>query len=418
MMGDTTMADTFTRRRFLVASGATTATLGAMTALGTSISLAAPGVPSDGDVLVVVNLGGGVDGLSLTPPLTVGGYNDVRPNIAIPAPGEANGALPLANNGRVGFSSGFDGAFGLHPAAKAIHDGLWSAGKLAVFPGIGFKGSTLSHFTSANYHRKGTLSVHVPGTWLGRMVNSQGGDPDIASLGVGDVGGNFSAIGQIVSYKAGVPNQEAVAALYANGTDLVASVGRRALKVGGAVGELSGGYQPGYPEDNGFSHRFSELAELLKRRPAFGIRAASFGGGNWDHHEGLGTSSRGPFQALVRQLSEAIQAFADDTDGLKGITLVVTSEFGRTVNENGAKGTDHGEALTMLVAGGGVRGGVYGDDYVDSLTLPNGASRASLPITTDLRKPVSEIIRKRVRLADLSPVFPDFTQVGADFGLA
>lgn len=418
MTGDTTMTNTLSRRRFLVASGTTTVGLGAMTALGTSISLAAPGVPSDGDVLVVLQLGGGADGLSLTPPIGMGSYYDVRPTIAIPAPGEANGVLPLSGNGRVRFSSGFDGAFGLHPAAKALHDGLWSAGKLAIFPGIGFKGSTLSHFTSANYHSKGTLSIHTPGTWLGRMVETQGGDPDIASLGIGDVDNNFSAIGQIASYKTGVPNQDAVASFYANGNDLIRSVGRRALAVGTAVGELADGIQPGYPEDNAFSARFSELAQILKRRPAFGVRAARFGGGFWDHHDNLGTATRGPFQGLVGQLATAIEAFARDTNGLEGITLVVTTEFGRTVNENGARGTDHGEALTMLVAGAGIRGGVYGDDYVESLALPNGASRASLPITTDYRKPLSEIVRKRVRLADTSAVFPDFTQTGADLGIA
>ena len=135
--------DTLTRRRFLAAGGATTLGLGAITALGTSVSLAAPGVPGDGDVLVLLDLSGAADGLSLTPPLQDSAYYDVRPTIAVRPPNQAGGSLPLSGNGRVSFSSGFDGAFGLHPAAKPIYDALWSTGKLAVVPGAGFKGSTL-----------------------------------------------------------------------------------------------------------------------------------------------------------------------------------------------------------------------------------------------------------------------------------
>lgn len=419
MSEQVTMNPRLSRRHFLAASGATTVAVGAVTALGTSISLAAPGVPGDGDVLVVVNLGGGCDGLAMTPPLQDPSYYDVRPTVAVPRPGQANGALPLADNGRVRFSSGFEGAFGLNPAAQALHDGLWSAGRLAVFPGIGFPGSSLSHFTSSNFHRKGTLDLLIPGTWLGRMSNAQGGDGQIQATGVGDATDNFSVIGSMETYQGGLWNQDAIARLYSGGRDLVSSTGRTTLARAGEVGSLPAGHRPGYPE-TGFGLRFSELAQVLKRRPAFGIKAAQFSYGNWDHHTNLGRpgDERGNFHSQMKPLADALQAFADDTNGLDGIVVVITTEFGRTINENGAGGTDHGEGLTMLVAGGGIRGGVYGDDYVDSLTLPNGAARASLPIGTDYRKPLSEIIRKRVRLGDPSPVFPDFAQTGNDFGLA
>lgn len=407
------MDNILSRRRFLAVSGATTVGVGAATVLGTSISLAAPGVPADGDVLVSVHLAGGADGLSLTPPLRDNAYYDVRPTIAVPQPGQEDGSLALTGNGRVGFSSGFEGTFGLHPAARSLYDGLWAAGKLAILPGAGLKGSTLSHGTSTNFHRKGSLSYLVPGTWIGRMVTAQGGDASIPSTGVADAAGNFSAIGKIAGYKEGVPLQDRISKLYAGGTDLVSTTARSAIRLGVQVGALEPGAQPGYPEDNQFSASFSELAQLLKRSPSFGIRAASLSAGFWDHHDNL----RNNFPPLLGQLADAVQAFAEDTNGLDGITLVITTEFGRAVNENGAKGADHGEALTMLVAGGGIRGGVYGDDYVDSLRLPDGAHRASLPIGTDYRKPISEIIRKRVRLADTSAVFPDYTAIGPDLGI-
>ena len=210
-----------------------------------------------------------------------------------------------------------------------------------------------------------------------------------------------------------------VAKFYAQGDDLINATGRRAAALGREVGALVPGAASGYP-DTPMGGKFSELAQLLKRRPAFGIRAASFEIGGWDHHDNLGASgdSKGKFHMMVANLAEAMAAFAKDTNGLEGITLVVTTEFGRTVNENGAKGTDHGEGLTMLIAGGGIRGGVYGDDYVDSLVMPGGASRASLPIGTDYRKPLVEVIRKRVKLDNISTVFPGFTPSGDDLNIA
>lgn len=419
---------TLTRRSFIAASGV--GTLGLVTGLGTSISLAAPGVPNDGDTLVVLFLRGGMDGLSLTPPITDSSYYDQRPNIAIPQPGQANGALSLAQNGNVSFSSGFEGAFGLHPSAKSLHDGLWRAGNLALIPGAGFNGASFSHFTAMKNNFRGSLSNGVGGGWLGRMTNAQGGPgpvPSVQSSRASDLlSGGQGAMGvvgsinnfRLRSFRNSDGVKQALAAAY-GGNDSLSVEGRNILGLSDRISSLDNELRGGYANDE-YGRMFNELGTLLKSSPTLGIRAAALAAGGWDHHRDLGLPGQADarFHSRMKQLSDAVQTFANETNGLQGITLVVTTEFGRTTNENGNRGTDHGMATTMIVAGGGIRGGVYGDDFADSLAIPSGRRRGAVPIMTDYRKPISEIVRKRSKLGNTGSVFPGFTASGSDLGLA
>ncbi|HKF43274.1 MAG TPA: DUF1501 domain-containing protein, partial [Thermoanaerobaculia bacterium] len=89
------------------------------------------------------------------------------------------------------------------------------------------------------------------------------------------------------------------------------------------------------------------------------------------------------------------------------VTLATMSEFGRTVRENGNRGTDHGHANVMLVLGGGVRGGrVYGRwPGLDSSHL---YENRDLAVTTDFRDVFAEILEKRLAVQNLSAVFPGY----------
>ena len=87
------------------------------------------------------------------------------------------------------------------------------------------------------------------------------------------------------------------------------------------------------------------------------------------------------------------------------VTLVTMSEFGRTVRENGNRGTDHGHANVMLLLGGGVKGGkVYGK--WPGLDASHLYENRDLAVTTDFRDVFGEILRKRLGVTDLKPVFP------------
>ena len=111
---------------------------------------------------------------------------------------------------------------------------------------------------------------------------------------------------------------------------------------------------------------------------------------------------------MTRQLAElagALAAFdADLGPDTSRVTLVTLSEFGRRVAENGSRGTDHGNANTVLLLGGGVQGGrVHGDwpglgrDQLDD---------GDLAVRTDYRDVLADVLRSRSGLSDLSAVFP------------
>src|SRR5213075_2845380 len=89
------------------------------------------------------------------------------------------------------------------------------------------------------------------------------------------------------------------------------------------------------------------------------------------------------------------------------VVLVTMSEFGRTVRENGNRGTDHGHGNFMFVAGGGVKGGkVYGEWR--GLTPENLFEGRDVAVTTDFRDVFSELLTKQLGVGSLKRVFPGY----------
>jgi uncharacterized protein (DUF1501 family) len=84
--------------------------------------------------------------------------------------------------------------------------------------------------------------------------------------------------------------------------------------------------------------------------------------GGFDTHSQQGGTD-GAYGGLMSTLGDGLWAFYTDlrNHGLANdTTVVVFSEFGRRITENGSRGTDHGAAGLMMVLGGMVRGGLYG----------------------------------------------------------
>src|SRR5262249_35185030 len=110
----------------------------------------------------------------------------------------------------------------------------------------------------------------------------------------------------------------------------------------------------------------------------------------------------------LRDFAAAIAAFAQDLGSrMSDVTLVTMSEFGRTVRENGNRGTDHGHANVMLLLGGGVTGGkVYGKwPGLDSSPL---YENRDLAVTTDFRDVFAEVLSKRMGVTAFDRVFPGY----------
>lgn len=151
-----------------------------------------------------------------------------------------------------------------------------------------------------------------------------------------------------------------------------------------------------------------------------GLRIATVDMGGWDTHAYQGDGGTGYFSMMVYYLAWGIHAFYTDlsyvsgTDHTKRLTVVVMSEFGRTLQQNGSGGTDHGHGNVMLVLGGQVNGGkVYGDwPGLNNDQLYDGRD---LRITTDYRRVLSEILIRRLGNPNLGTIFPndkDYTPLG------
>jgi uncharacterized protein (DUF1501 family) len=156
----------------------------------------------------------------------------------------------------------------------------------------------------------------------------------------------------------------------------------------------------------------SQIAQLI--RANVGLEVAFADAAGWDTHAGQG-GSNGQLANRLRGLSLAIAAFARDLGSrMADVTLVTMSEFGRTVSENGNRGTDHGHGNAMILVGGGVRGGrVHG--RWPGLSPQRLYEHRDLEVTTDFRDVFAEVLAARMGLspAALDRVFPDYARKGA-----
>jgi uncharacterized protein (DUF1501 family) len=166
-----------------------------------------------------------------------------------------------------------------------------------------------------------------------------------------------------------------------------------------------------YPRGR-FGESLKQLAQLVKANLGIEVAFADMGG--WDHHVNEG-ASEGQIASVLREFSDALGAFWIDLGDLAEDTVIVTiSEFGRTVRENGNRGTDHGHANVMFVLGGRIRGGkVYGRwPGLDPAALYEGRD---LAVTTDFRTVLGETLDRHLGSKDLERVFPGFSHQAQHF---
>ncbi|MCP3919867.1 MAG: DUF1501 domain-containing protein [bacterium] len=392
------------RREFLAASGA--AALAATRATGA----AAPAAPPP-DVLILVFATGGLDGLTAVAPYGDQALYAHRPNLAVRPPGQQFGAIDL------------DGFFGLAPAAAPLLS-PYSNGHLAVVHATGSPAATLSHFESQRLIEVGAPSTtaQIQDGWVARHIAATPpvGAGNLRAMSIGHL-----TASALLRSPATLPIPDPASFAFPGAAQSAA--GRRALLEdlyadaddplrGAASSTFEGidllnsldlaGYVPehgaSYPA-TGFGAAMRNTAALLKAEIGLECIHVTYGG--WDHH-----AQMGPFNGILAQmldrLSRTLEAFYVDTQNqLSRYTLVVLSEFGRRVPENGSFGTDHGEGNCMFVMGGSVRGGQVMTQWPGLGNLGNG----NLPITIDYRDVLGELVAKRLRNSDVGPIFPDFT---------
>ncbi len=332
-------------------------------------------------------------------------YYELRPTIAIPAPGASNGP-PSAID--------LDGRFGLNPALQPLK-ALWDRQMLAIVEATGSPDPTRSHFDAQDYMESGTPGLKSDG-WLNRALPPAGADTSpLRAIAMSatlprTLRGDHSAIAvrDLQQFRAGQDTASILESMYANSSDQqLSTAGKDAFAAMRMIQSLNRTpYTPSqgaqYGQGGELGRSLQQIARLIKADA--GVEAAFAEIGGWDHHQ----NEPGQLSNVVRQFGSALAAFCTDMgDRMEDIVVATMSEFGRTAQENGNNGTDHGHGDVMFVMGGPVRGGkVYGNwPGLEKEQLYEGRD---LAVTTDFRAVLSELVTGHLGTTDIAQVFPGF----------
>ncbi len=303
------------------------------------------------EVLVLVRLDGGNDGLNTVIPFADDLYHRARPGIGVREPMK------------------LDDTIGLHPALGALR-GAWDDGALAVVQGVGYPNSSRSHFTGTDiWHTAFTTVPERWSGWAGRALDrmDEGEVPalqlDPAPLSLALTGERVvvPAVADAESFRVR-GNKELLAALVARPRDSataeqVRRSGASAYKTAERLEKSLGSGDPaGYP-DTDLARRLWQIARLVEGGLPARVYAVRLSG--FDTH----SRQAAAHAVLLKTLGDALAAFQADlkAKGLDKRVLAMTySEFGRRVEENRSLGTDHGTAAPLFVMGGRVKGGLKG----------------------------------------------------------
>ena len=403
------------RRQFLGAgSAALAATLGAPLWLPRVAFADAPSASRD--VLVVIFLRGGCDGLSICVPYAEDAYYAARPTIAIPRPDSGNNFA----------GADLDGFFSIPPAMAPLK-AAFDAGHLLFVHACGSKDDSRSHFDAMRFMELGKPRDPSLFTgWVGRhLLNIAPWSPSalLRSVAIGDslpvsLAGSPLAlpIPDLNDFSLdGIPHTlddrlAALGSMYDQGPlELRASAANTLSTMASLEAIDFDNYLPSgnadYP-DSGFGNAMKSAAALIKAQ--IGVEAIATDLGGWDTHDGQNPIN-GYMAGLMNELASSLGAFHADLTGagVLNFTLVVMSEFGRVFKENASQGTDHGHGNIMLVMGGGIAGGRVLRNW-PGLAPESLFQEQDLDVTIDYRDILAEILQTRLGNANLQAVFPGF----------
>ena len=376
------------------------------------ISLADPHVGPRGDTLVCVFLRGGADGLNMVVPHGDASYYTHRPLIGIARPDDRQASAKAVD---------LDGFFGLHPALAPLSN-IYHAGQMAFVHATGSPDETRSHFEAMDLMERGAVTGEYSG-WLARHLATLDTQNESAlrAVGIGDMlqaslTGTVSAtaLQSIADYhllgrdeRVG-EMQTLLYALYSRGSDLLAATAQQTFAAIEVLGKIdTQNYTPAgaaYPDDE-FGLGLQTIAQLIKAD--VGVEVACIDLGGWDTHVAQG-GTEGLMANNLAALANGLTAFHQDLQEQMGsVTLVVMSEFGRRLQENGGLGTDHGHGNMMMLLGGGIAGGQVFSRW-PGLQQEQLVGPGDLAVTTDYRDVLGEILRKRLNNPLVADVFPDY----------
>jgi uncharacterized protein (DUF1501 family) len=367
--------------------------------------------------LIYLFLRGGMDGLSFVVPTggaDLGHYLDARNDTELRLDSQDAARRPIALPG---------GLWGLHQRATGLKQ-VFDANKLAIIHAAGHLDPddyTRSHFDAQEQIEMGTPGVQTSQTgWLARHLLSTPllqGDAVFTALvsssnPPASIAG-WSDVATLDSTNSFHPNPNGAYArthlatlrnLYPGTGDLDMAA-RSAVDAVDLISSLNlGSYVPGggvtYPQ-TGLGNRLRLIAQLMRQNIGIAVATVDYGG--WDTHN----EQFGGYANSVQELSDALRAFYFDLAGAGragDATVIVQSEFGRQVTENADRGTDHGLANPMLVMGGNVIGGLYGN--FPGLATGQRVGDAVRP-TTDFRQVIATAVDRLLDNPNVGDVFDE-----------
>jgi len=390
-------------RRLFIRDGVATVTLGLAAPAFLSAIAEAQGLPSRR--LVVVYLGGGNDALNTLISYQDANYYSRRPTIAIPA-------------GQV-LQVGADASgrpLGLHPRLGGLWN-IFNEGRLAVVQRTGYANSSRSHFEASDIWGTANPQSSTGSGWLGRYLdtlprpadalaawNTSGETP--RALLSGQTGVPAIPNGSTYTYaspnrgSAALEERSAAQIMSANPASgrphlaFVNSTSRAALETLDRVAQATS-YTPtiAYP-NTGFGLALRTVAGAIVR--GVGSRVYWVQTGGFDTHAQQGSAGGAAYGNLMGTLGDGLWAFYSDVRNqglINDTTVIVFSEFGRRISENGSGGTDHGAAGVMMAMGGMVRGGLHGTAALlapGSPTLENNSG--DVRYETDFRSVYARVL--------------------------
>lgn len=367
------------------------------------------------DILILVLLDGGLDGLYAVPPHAESALRSQRPALALPDPGQPGGVIDL------------DGQFGLHPLLAPLEE-IYREKQLAIVHACGSPDQTLSHFeASLTMQTGGSDSDALSTGWLARHLASVDADSGttntvhpLRAVAFGTslphvFAGSATAIAlpTLSELRLEIPSswspnwENALSQLYSRADHLPGRCGRDTLRLLAEIRSLSRtepGTASSSPYDNSsLGRQLSEIEQLI--RQDLGLEIAVVRVGGWDSHQAQVESVEPLLQSLGKSLHGFYRAVGD---AVERITVVVMTEFGRRVAVNLAGGTDHGRGTVMLLLGGGIRGGQISGRW-PGIRPDQLDDNGNLRVTTDFRDVLAEVVSSRLRNTAIRSVFPEFT---------
>jgi uncharacterized protein (DUF1501 family) len=394
--------------------------------------------------LVTIFLRGGADALNALVPYGDDNYYKYRPAIGITAKGGKGGAGVTKIKG--------NDYWGLNPGLSGLLP-LYEQGVVVPIINVGSPHDTRSHFSAQDYMERGAPgNAKVTNGWLNRYLEASKKPFDAPLRGLsaqallpralrGDypvlAGDNHTEHMELFADLYAPQNMENMIAREGGGPvsgsrldqrpnhdgpnkQLTADMTRDIITLSGtnAVSRIAAldkaaatPTEANYPNAGGLGHQLRTIAKVIKANVGLEVAQADYGG--WDTHRAQG-GSEGHHTQLLKGLTDCLLAFRQDLGSrMDKVMVLVMSEFGRTVHENGSNGTDHGRGGFMLAMGNMVNGGKFLGTHKGLEDLDHGRFQ---PVHTDYRNVFAESITRLFHFDPFeSKLFPGYKGDGSNF---